>query len=89
MWTGQKELRLTMHGFSGYGDISKPHGQLRGRGPGSQMTILLHKQFLIKVSKKGVKNPTNLLMWFLDSLYAYAYVYFLFWFFSVWFIPKL
>ena len=35
--------------------IHKPRGQLRGRGV-SQMTILLHKPYLVKVTMKGVKN---------------------------------
>ena len=40
-----------------YGDIHKPRGQLRGEGGVSQMTILLHKPYLAKVTTKGgVKN---------------------------------
>ena len=36
-----------------YGDIHKPRGQLRGEGGVSQMTILLHKPYLVKVTIKG------------------------------------
>ena len=43
-------------------------GQLSGEGV-SQMTILLHKTCLVKVSKKGegVKIPKNLTTWFIDN----------------------
>ena len=38
--------------FFTLGDIHKPRGQLRWRGV-SQMTILLHKPYLVKVTMKG------------------------------------
>ena len=38
--------------FFTLGDIHKPRGQLRWRGV-SQMTILLHKPYLVKATTKG------------------------------------
>ena len=52
---------------SSSGVIHKPRGQLRGV---SQMTILLHKSYLIKVTTKGgggSKIPKNLTTWFMDD----------------------
>ena len=46
---------------------SKPREQLRGRGV-CQMTILLHKSYLVKVTKKGgQKYPKNLTTWFMND----------------------
>ena len=53
---------------SGFGVIHKPRGQLRGEGV-SQMTILLHKPYLVKVTKKGgPKIPKKLTIWFMNDL---------------------
>ena len=50
------------------GVTHKPRGQLKGEGV-SQMTILLHKPYLVKVITKGegVKNTKKLIMWFMDD----------------------
>ena len=51
------------------GVIHKPRGQLRGRGC-SQMTILSHKPYLVKVTTKGgrgSKISKNLTTWFTDD----------------------
>ena len=51
-----QEVRVTFTSSTtiSYGDIHKPRGQLRGWGV-SQMTILLHKPYLVKVSKNTQK----------------------------------
>ena len=36
-----------------FGAIHKPRGQLSGTGGVSQMAILLHKPYLVKVTTKG------------------------------------
>ena len=36
-----------------FGAIHKPRGQLSGTGGVSQMVILLHKPYLVKVTTKG------------------------------------
>ena len=51
--------------------IHKPRGQLRREGV-TQMTILLFKSYLVKVSTKSVvKNPKNLSTWFMDGSILY------------------
>ena len=56
------------------GVIHKPRGQLKGEGGGagglSQMTILLHKHYFVKVTTKGgggSKIPKKLTTWFMDD----------------------
>ena len=48
------------------GDIYKSRGQLRGSGV-TQMTILLNKPYLVKVTTRGSKIPKILTAWFMDD----------------------
>ena len=60
---------MTVTSLSQLGVIHKPRGQLRGMGV-SQMTILLHKPYLVKVTTKGgggSKIPEILTTWFMND----------------------
>ena len=51
----------------------KPRGQLGGERGVSQMTILLHKPYLVKVTTKGgggSKISKNLTTWFMDDPFS-------------------
>ena len=52
------------------GDIHKPRGQLRGS---SQMTILLHKPYLVKVTTGVQKRPKFWTLGLLILIYVHRY----------------
>ena len=56
---GKYPARLSLCVGDSIGDFHKARGQLRGEGI-SQMTILLHKLYLVKVTTKGERGVKNI-----------------------------